>query len=184
MTPIAQMNRRAFLTLASTALVFSGPTFAATQVVPPGYVRVAKEFGIPPAIFFGVAYQESKMRFGNTALPWPWTLNVEGKPYRYRTRLEAERDLMRFLNAGKRSIDIGLCQVNWKYNGLRLGDPRKGLDPYWNMRVSASILREHFDATGDWFTAVGMYHNQANKERARKYATSVFSRLNNFVVRP
>jgi soluble lytic murein transglycosylase-like protein len=68
-------------------------------------------------------------------------------------------------------------QVNWRYHQRRLQSFARALDPYPNIAVGAAILREHFDATGDWFKAVGRYHHPSNTARANAYARSVFARL-------
>ena len=82
--------------------------------VPAGYASAARTHGIPADIFYAVALTESGKvvdRF-RTRRPWPWTLNVGGRGYFYAPREDAHRALRRFLAQGKRSIDIGLMQVN------------------------------------------------------------------------
>jgi hypothetical protein len=176
--------RRTLLTRAIAMLLpIPATCFAArhAQPVPEGYVRVGVEQGVPASVIFGVALQESQLlfgtKFGKRALPWPWTLNVAGAPYRFATRAEAEDALSRFLSQGISSIDIGPMQVNWRYNKSRLVTESTALDPYWNLRVGASILREHFQATGNWFTAVGRYHSPTNAGRAASYARFVFDHI-------
>jgi soluble lytic murein transglycosylase-like protein len=176
--------RRTLLAKAFTLLLPIPTAIAAAprpQPIPEGYVRVGTEQGVPPAVVFGVALQESRLlfgtKFGKRALPWPWTLNVAGAPYRFTTRIEAENALRRFLSRGISSIDIGPMQVNWRYNKNRLITESHALDPYWNLRVGATILREHFVATDNWFSAVGRYHSPSNRERATKYAHSVWRHI-------
>jgi soluble lytic murein transglycosylase-like protein len=174
-------------TLLSRALALLMPISAQSvaaplkQPIPEGYVRVGVEQGVPPAVVFGVALQESRRLFGTPfgkrALPWPWTLNVAGTPYRFATRAEAEVALRRFLGQGISTIDIGPMQVNWRYNKKRLLTEQAALDPYWNLRVGAAILRDHFQSTNNWFAAVGRYHAPANPVRAAHYARSVFGHI-------
>lgn len=165
-------------------LLISPAAFAAPRravSIPPGYVAVADEFRIPPAVLYGVALQESVMLFGEprrrTALPWPWTLNIAGTPARLPTRAGAEQRLRAALHAGIDSVDIGPMGINWRYHKHRLLSVERSLDPYWNLRVGAGLLAGHFADCADWTEAVGRYHSPANKARAAKYSALVFERL-------
>ncbi|MGK2927453.1 MAG: lytic transglycosylase domain-containing protein [Lysobacterales bacterium] len=142
--------------------------------IPPAYRRVADEYGIPPQVLYAVALTESGLRMPGSRdhRPWPWTLNVAGKSYRYGTRNEAYVGLMQHLERTD-LVDVGLMQVNWRYHGQKLLDQNLSLDPWFNLRVGASILRELFDDCGDWMTAAGRYHAPANPERAAGYAARV-----------
>ena len=95
------------------------------ESVPSGYRIVASERAIPDAIFYAVALAESGrvLKTDGIFRPWPWTLNVAGDGYYYPTRIEAWQALRDWLDQGKRSIDIGLMQVNWRYHQERLGTP-------------------------------------------------------------
>lgn len=144
--------------------------------VPQGYVVVGRRKGVPPPVLFAVALQESIMRFGDLALPYPWTLNVRRVPKRFPTYEQAVAHLQRCLQLGVTEVDCGLMQIHWKYHNHRLGNAARALDPYPNMEVGAALLREHYDKTKDWFAAVGRYHN-ANLEIGTPYARSVFKHL-------
>lgn len=168
------MNRR--LTGFITALCLCAP--AGAEPVPPGYVQVATEYAIPPEILYAVASAETGLRLpSGITRPWPWTLNVEGKGERYRTRLEAYQAIQAHLAEGRRSIDIGLMQVNWRWHHRLLLDPWMALDPYFNLRVGAHILRERYQESPDWLIAVGRYHSPANRARAQAYRARVVRRL-------
>lgn len=138
-------------------------------VVPPGYRDVARAQGVPPGILYAVSLTESGKALSGRTIPWPWTLNVEKKSYYYPTRRAAWEALTDFLAQGK-VVDIGLAQVNWKWHKKRLIDPWQALEPYFNLRIGAQILREHYDASGDWWTAIGHYHAPAATPEARERA--------------
>lgn len=168
----------AALSSAVEMMLDAGTAAAASYVVPQGYVDVANEHGIPPRILYAVAMQESALLLPSGIVrPWPWTLNVEGRAERFRGREEAHQALTWYLRSGVRSIDIGLMQVNWRWHGDRLRDPWTALDPYFNLRVGATILAEHYRSTGDWQKAIGLYHASANtpaaKHRAENYRADV-----------
>ena len=89
--------------------------------------------------------------------------------------IEAWQALRDWLAQGKRSIDIGLMQVNWRYHQKRLGDPWQALDPYHNLRVGADILQDCYATEQDWWASVGCYHAPANPARAERYRRRVES---------
>lgn len=161
------------LALGASALLPPESWCAAGRAIPTGYVTVGGEYSVPPAVLFGVALQESQRLFGQHALPWPWTLNIKGKAYRFPTQQATHSALRDALHHGISLVDIGLMQVCWHFHRERLRSPELALQPYWNLRVGASILRDHYRASNDWFTAVGHYHAPANAVRARRYAERV-----------
>ena len=124
-----------------------------------------------------IALQESAKLFGHRVLPWPWTLNVRGTPRRYGNYGEAVADMAAIVLSGTSNVDAGVMQVNWGYHRHRLQSANRALDPYPNLHIGATILREHYDATGDWFVATGRYHAPAHAARAEAYATSVYRRV-------
>jgi hypothetical protein len=149
-----------------------------TYSVPAGYRAIARERAIPHTILYAVALAESgkQARSADEYRPWPWTLNVAGEGHFYATRIEAWQALRIWLEQGRRSIDIGLMQVNWRYHRERLGTLWQALDPYHNLRVGAAILQECYSNSRDWWVSVGCYHAPANPQRAGKYRRRVQSR--------
>ena len=157
---------------------WSGPS------VPTGYQSVAASRGIPASVLYAVALTESGKQVDQPDgyRPWPWTLNVAGRGYYFTSRLDAWRALTGWLEAGKRSIDIGLMQVNWRYHQDRLGTPWQALEPYHNLRVGAEILHDCYKKrAGDWWASVGCYHAPSNAERADRYRRRVVSRWQRIV---
>lgn len=153
------------------------PRIGMPAPLPLGYQVMGRRHGVPPLILYGVALQESAKLYGPHALPWPWTLNVRGTPMRLANYAQAVDALQRFIDAGVRNVDAGLMQVNWGYHADKLVAPSLALDPYPNIAVGARILRGHFVACGEWFTAVGRYHSPADAQRAQHYATLVYRRI-------
>jgi len=153
----------------------TAPACLAGESVPAGYASAARAHGIPADIFYAVALTESGKvvdRF-RTRRPWPWTLNVGGKGYFYASREDAHRALRRFLAQGKRSIDIGLMQVNWRWHRDKLGDPWQALDPEHNLQVGARILASCYRERRDRWDAVGCYHAPNNRKFANRYRRNV-----------
>lgn len=168
------MKRRSFL-LALAAWPLAR-TEAATgdEAIPSAYQTIAAQYGVPPDFFYALACTESltDLRTGRPR-PWPWTLNIAGRAARFEQREQASAFLQRQLQAGVLSVDVGLVQVNWRYHGARLGEPWQALEPLHNLQVGAAILREQYEATGDWWAAIGRYHSPGNEARAARYRLAV-----------
>ncbi|CAK1327463.1 lytic transglycosylase catalytic [Burkholderia pseudomallei] len=141
---------------------------------PPAYQLAAHDAGIPSVVLFAVALQESGMRIRGRLIPWPWTLNVVGTAYRFRTRGAACIALHAALSrVGATRIDVGLAQINLGYQGRRFDRPCDALDPYRNLAVAAVILREQHALGDDWLVAVGRYHHPAGGSVAARYRRQV-----------
>ncbi len=143
--------------------------------VPVGYQQVADAYDLPPEVLYAVALTESARQVDSSGnvRPWPWTLNVQGRGHFFDSRQEAEAALQQHFDQGRRSIDIGLMQVNWRYHRQRLGSPQLALDPYHNLRVAAEILRDCHQSRNDWWAAVGCYHAPNSPQRAARYRARV-----------
>ena len=155
--------------------IFLSSTSWSEEQVPEGYRSIATENGIPSAMLYAVALTESATRLTNSNIyrPWPWTLNVAGQGYFFDSRVEAWQALKNWIRQGRRSIDIGLMQVNWRYHKKKLGTPWQALDPYHNLRVGAAILQDCYQTRQDWWASVGCYHSPSNVQRAERYRKRV-----------
>ena len=103
----------------------SGPLSAQplNTTVPPIYTKIAQSFSIDPIVVYAIAKQESnhdlkKRGYHRSYHPWPWTLNIQGTPYRFNTRQQA-LDKLRIEIKRTNNIDIGLMQLNWKWHHHR-----------------------------------------------------------------
>ncbi|HEJ2500944.1 transglycosylase SLT domain-containing protein [Pseudomonas aeruginosa] len=146
----------------------------AQEVPPPAYQLAAQRAGIPPAVLYAVALQESGTRYHDRLVPWPWTLNVAGESHRFATRAEACAGLHRALRDVPRTrIDAGLGQINLGYQRHRYDHPCELLDPYRNLALAAQILREQHAPGQDWLITIGRYHRPAGGAPAARYRQSV-----------
>lgn len=153
-------------------------SLAQAQEIPPAYQVAAQHAGIPPAVLYAVALQESGMAIKGRLVPWPWSLNVAGTTKRYVTRGEACIDLQRNLHdLPLTRIDVGLGQINLGYQKDRYTHPCDLLDPYRNLAIAADILRGHHTPGGDWLIAIGHYHRPAGGEPAKRYRHHVSRHL-------
>lgn len=151
---------------------------ASANSVPWGYQKIAGVYGVPSEILYAIAITESNHKLKNgTYHPWPWTLNVDGRPERFATRKAAYRALSQYLRQGIERIDIGLMQVNWRYHRKKLGSPWTALEPYHNLSVGSAILRAEYANTRNWRVAIGRYHAPNHPRRAAQYRRRVEKRL-------
>jgi hypothetical protein len=114
-------------------------------------------------------------RRGNT--PWPWTLNVAGKPYFFIDRESAWNASQRLTQHQIDNFDIGVMQVNWHFHKQRFKSTWDALDPKTNQNVAESILREQWERTGHLPTAIARYHS-ANPELGMPYLKKVMQAIN------
>jgi hypothetical protein len=142
----------------------------AGELPPPAYQLAAHDANVPPTVLFAIALQESGARLRGRLLPWPWTLNVAGSPYRFATRQTACHALLQALaRYDAKRVDAGLGQINLGYHGQHFSSPCEALEPYRNLAVTAALLQEHYAITGDWVSAAGRYHRPAGGTLAARY---------------
>lgn len=126
------------------------------------YEVIGKQYGIPGELLYAIAQHESR--------GWPWTLNIAGESYYFKTRQAACLKLMDAVANGQ-LVDVGLMQVSWQHNGKDLFDkPCHALSPHTNIHAGASVLaRERTEAGGNLFSAIGTYHTGSEKDPERKH---------------
>ncbi|MEQ9508975.1 transglycosylase SLT domain-containing protein [Alloalcanivorax xenomutans] len=155
--------------------------------VPPAYTAAALRHTVPPVVLYALAHTESGTALNVGRRPWPWTLNIAGQGYRYPNRAQACHALNQALKT-TRVIDVGLGQLNIRWNpdlfgsARRFSDPCDALDPYDNLDATAALLRQRFDQddhgnNGDWGRAAGRYHRPAGGEPARRYRRAFLAEM-------
>lgn len=170
------MNQTVLSTLL-LGLVCSPSNHAEVPVeIPVAYVMVARNFQVPPDILYAVAVTESGRSYQGVKVPWPWALNIEGESVYSETEQEAHRVVIEAVQQRK-SVDIGLMQVNWRWHKQRFLSVEESLSPIKNLVVGAIILSEQHEKTGDWWEAVGRYHDPGqdaeSQDSARRYRERV-----------
>lgn len=135
------------------------------EEIPIAYALVAKAYEVPADILYAVALAESGKPYKATYRPWPWALNIDGQSFYCHSEQEAARRIGAALQH-KQAIDIGLMQISWYWHRQRFASPAEALVPIHNLKVGAAILREQYEQTGDWWRAVGRYHDPGRDERS------------------
>ena len=158
------------------ATLMQSITAAALDEFPVAYVVVARAANVPADILYAVALAESGRSYKGVLLPWPWTLNVEGQGIFCESQGEAIVLATEAINR-KELVDIGLTQVNWYWHQQRFSRVDDALVPMLNLKAGAAILREQYEVSGDWWQAVGRYHDPGQDEesiaRAENYRQRV-----------
>ncbi|MDF7679921.1 transglycosylase SLT domain-containing protein [Enterobacteriaceae bacterium ESL0689] len=193
------MAYRRILILIVLILSGSGRVLVAKEIIPEGYIRVAVTHGIPPEVLYSVSLTETAMTPQTIAAvvrqqtnlpertrPWPWTINVAGKGYRYASRLQAWQALQVFMSRYPlKRIDVGLAQVNLGWNGHHFSSTWGAFDPYINLNVAATLLRECWDRKpGSWLDAAGCYHHPSGGKAAAHYKAVVTRHLTRLSTTP
>ncbi|CAL7960906.1 hypothetical protein MIDIC_240003 [Alphaproteobacteria bacterium] len=134
------------------------------------------KYGLPSNMLYAISVVESG-EWNEDALvytPHPWTLNVEGKPYFFRTKEEATKFLKQVIASGKTNVDIGCAQINWHYHGHYFKKPENLLNPIYNIAYAAYFLTKNFYDTNSWHSAISQYHSKT-EELGKEYLKKVSS---------
>jgi soluble lytic murein transglycosylase-like protein len=163
--------------LLAACLVPAAPGYA-REIPPPAYQLAAQRAGIPSVVLYAVTLQESGIRRHNRLVPWPWSLNVAGEARRFASRAAACAHLHQALQETPPTrIDAGLGQINLGYQKRHYRHPCNLLDPYRNLAIAATILREQHTPGDDWLLAIGRYHRPAGGAPAVRYRLRVAQHL-------
>jgi len=145
--------------------------------VPIAYESAAVKMGVNPNLLYAMALVESGQTRQGRYRPWPWTLNISGKPYFFNTREAAYKRLVSELEQDNENIAVGPLQIYWKYNKSYFEDAWEALNPYKNIEVGARILMYFYQKTGSFEKAVGAYNSPNNQTIAEQYKVMVRSKL-------
>ncbi len=143
--------------------------------------QTERYYGLPPQLLSAIAITESGTRThagsekGKIFMAWPWTINVDGRGYFFRTKQDAIAYVRHLQSTGKRSIDVGCMQVNLKYHARAFASLEEAFDPAANIKYAAQFVSELSDRYGSWTEAVGRYHS-ATPNKAQNYRSMVLKR--------
>ena len=107
-------------------------------------------------------------------LPWPWTINVEGKSYYFNSKNEAIEEVAKLQAQGKELIDIGCMQVNLYFHKDAFKNLEEAFDPKANIEYAAKFLKNNYKKTDDWDRAVQIYHSY-NPDLGEIYLNRVYT---------
>ncbi|MBV9783505.1 MAG: lytic transglycosylase domain-containing protein [Acidisphaera sp.] len=170
--------------LGAAILGVAAPVIAAPAADPSAGARSCHEaaqaaegvWGLPAGLLEAIGHVESG-RFdaatGQVAA-WPFSINAAGQG-RYFASAEAAIAEVRALQAqGVASIDVGCFQINLLYHPDAFASLAEAFDPDANATAAAHFLSDLHARSGDWETAVGLYHS-AVAERGLPYQQMVLA---------
>lgn len=126
-------------------------------------------------VLYAIALKESGTSFNGLREygPWPWVMNVSGEPRFYSSKEATEAALRRELEAGNNRIDVGMWQINLRYNGHLVEDPVDLVDPVVNLGAAAQVLRDCGSRHPLTKDTLSCYHSGDLDERGQGYAAAV-----------
>ncbi len=124
--------------------------------------RFEREYGIPLHLLSAISSTESgRWHDGlKIALPWPWTINAEGKAYYLDSKEEAIATARKLKAQGVKSMDIGCMQVNLYHHPEAFRSIEDAFEPEKNIAYAASFLRNLYQEGGSWRKAAADYHSK------------------------
>ena len=128
---------------------------------------------VDPKVLAGIALNESAYN----GRAWPWTLNVAGRGFFFRSRDDAYGAMRALIAAGRYDFDVGIMQVNWRYHRQRFASPWDALAPATNIHVAEAILNENYSRTHSIAKAIAYYHS-ANPVPGGAYLARFVRNLN------
>lgn len=165
----------ALLILIATQICLLAVEAKANQSCRDAVQAAESEFGIPTDLL--MAMNQVETLWSNQA--WPWSLNISGKPRRYKDDVSMTNALDEVI-ARTDNVDIGCMQINWRWVGKSCAtDPRHLVDPRSNANCSAMYLTSLYRQLGTWHKAVKAYHVGPNRKdktvqkRADRYVCKV-----------
>lgn len=131
--------------------------------------QTAALLGIPEGLMPAIARVETGLKQGDRGVrAWPWTLNVQGKGYYFKTRKEALDKLKAVLKEGVRNVDVGCMQINYRWHAENFASVEEMMTPEANTRYAAKFLTRLKKRHGSWEEATKHYHS-ADSDRGTAY---------------
>ena len=133
--------------------------------------RAEDQHGIPRGLLQSITRVEAgRKTVMDEYMPWPWTLNDQGKGLFFDTKQAAVDYLQEAVSAGEHSVDAGCMQVNTKWHMDGFFELADMLDPVQNADYAASFLLDLYAAHQSWDGAVKHYHSSDPAKHVQYHA--------------
>lgn len=137
--------------------------------------RLERLYKMPKDLMGAIALTESgRQSKEGPKIAWPWTINVEGKGYRFATKQQAISAVRKHQQAGKTSIDVGCFQVNLKWHPDAFPNLGTAFDPRKSGIYAASFLRSLRKELGGWDRAMRAWHSR-ERDKGKRYGKMVYA---------
>ena len=137
--------------------------------------RYEREYAIPTHLLSAIASTESgRYHEGlKIKLPWPWTINANGKGYFFDSKEEAIAAVKKLRAHGVQKIDVGCMQVNLYHHAEAFSSLDQAFEPQTNIAYAASFLRNLYNEEGTWKKAAADYHSKT-PSLGNEYVSTVY----------
>ena len=126
--------------------------------------NIEKEKNIPEHTLRSIAFTESGQRIAkNKMIAWPWTINVKGRGYIFKTKQKAIIASRFLLQLGFNNFDVGCMQINLKHHPKAFQKIEDAFDPRLNVMYAATFLERLNNDNKNWQTSIAHYHNIQEK---------------------
>jgi hypothetical protein len=141
-----------------------------------------REYGIPAHLLSAIASTESGRYHDGLKirLPWPWTINAEGKGYYFDNKEQAIAAAQKLRARGVQSFDVGCMQVNMYHHAQAFSSLTQAFEPENNVAYAASFLRDLYQEEGNWKRAAADYHSKT-PTLGTKYVGLVYNSWHNII---
>ncbi|MDE3038629.1 MAG: lytic transglycosylase domain-containing protein [Pseudomonadota bacterium] len=137
--------------------------------------RYEREYAIPTHLLAAIAVTESGRYHDGLKIkvPWPWTINADGRGYVYNSKEEAIAAARAFRARGVQSLDVGCMQVNLYHHPHAFSSLEQAFDPQSNIAYAAGFLSGLYQQDGSWRQAAADYHSKTPR-LGREYVSEVY----------
>ena len=143
--------------------------------------RAEDQHGIPKGLLQSITRVEAgRKTVTGEYMPWPWTLNDQGKGLFFDTKQGAINYLHEAVSAGDHSVDAGCMQVNTKWHMDGFFELADMLDPVQNADYAAGFLLDLHAAHQSWDSAVKHYHS-SDPAKHLQYHARVLGELETYL---
>ena len=133
--------------------------------------RAEDQHGIPRGLLQSITRVEAgRKTVTGEYMPWPWTLNDQGKGLFFDTKQAAVDYLKEAVSAADHSVDAGCMQINTKWHMEGFFELADMLDPVQNADYAASFLLDLHAAHQSWDGAVKHYHSSDPAKHVQYHA--------------
>ncbi len=134
------------------------------------FPQLEQQYNIPQNLLAAIASTESGRWHDalNMKLPWPWTINAEGKGFYLNSKAEAVAKVRALRAQGITSIDVGCMQVNLKHHPDAFASLEDAFEPAKNVAYAAKFLHSNYKESHSWLTATAAYHSRT-PQYGRRY---------------
>lgn len=146
--------------------------------------RYERQYGIPVHLLAAISSTESgRWHDGlHISLPWPWTINADGKGYYYNSKQEAVSAARRLMSNGAHSVDVGCMQVNLQHHPKAFSSLDEAFEPEYNVAYAATFLHSLYEESHSWHAAAAAYHSRT-PSAGMQYVSQVYDRWNTILDR-